>query len=218
MQRPLVDFAILIPDQLTLRLRGEAGTGWTASGLQTSIISSRSARFIMPDIELSNQSPGKTDMMPILKDIFHAEGIPQRLVWLAEVESSLDPDAESRAGAVGLFQLMPDAAQRFGLKLSPIDDRRIPEKSARAAAAYLRQLHKEFGCWLLALAAYNAGEGRVSRTMNLYKAKTFSELAPHLPAETRQYVPRVMMTIALREDQARGVPAACRAEGAAYLP
>lgn len=149
-----------------------------------------------------------TDIISVLKDIFRDEGVPHDLIWLAEIESSLNPNAESKAGAVGLFQFMPATAERFGLQLSPIDDRKKPDKSARAAACYLRQLRKEFGDWALALAAYNAGEGRVSRTMKLHNARTFREVAPHLPSETQKYVPRVMAMMALREDQSRGVPSA----------
>ncbi len=147
-------------------------------------------------------------LISVLKDIFQKEGVPHNFVWMAEVESAMNPEAESSAGAMGLFQLMPDTAKRFGLKIFPADERKTPEKSARAAACYLRHLREEFGGWALALAAYNAGEGRVSRAMKLNNARTFREVAPFLPSETRRYVPRVMTTIALREDQRLGVPAA----------
>lgn len=147
-------------------------------------------------------------LISALKGIFRNEGVPHNLVWVAEVESALNPEAESSAGAVGLFQLMPATAERFGLQLFPIDDRKTPGKSAKAAACYLRQLRKEFGGWALALAAYNAGEGRVGRAMKSNNARTFHEVAPYLPSETRRYVPRVMAIMALREDQARGVPSA----------
>ncbi len=156
---------------------------------------------------MSDVKAEQSELIPVLKEIFRDEGVPHSLVWLAEVESSMNPNAESHAGAVGLFQFMPATAERFGLQLSPVDDRKTPDKSARAAACYLRQLHQEFGEWALALAAYNAGEGRVSRTMKSHNARTFREVAPHLPLETRKYVPRVMAMMALREDQARGVPA-----------
>ena len=156
----------------------------------------------------SDSRSGQIDLIAVLQDIFRDEGVPHNLAWLAEVESALNPNAESKVGAVGLFQLMPATAERFGLQLFPVDDRKTPDKSARAAACYLRQLYKEFGGWALALAAYNAGEGRVSRTMKSHNARTFREVAPHLPSETRKYVPRVMSVIALREDQSRGVSAA----------
>ncbi|MFH1969014.1 MAG: lytic transglycosylase domain-containing protein [Verrucomicrobiota bacterium] len=148
------------------------------------------------------------DMIPRLKKIFTKEGVPQQWVWVAEVESALNPQAKSSAGAVGLFQLMPGTARRFGLQTTPVDDRMEPEKSAGAAAQYLKFLHREFGCWSLALAAYNAGEGRVKEIMKKRKAQTFNEVAPYLPSETRAYVPKVMAIVALREDQIHGIPGA----------
>jgi len=78
------------------------------------------------------------------------------------------------------------------------DERADPEKSARAAAQYLRYLYGRFRDWPLALAAYNAGEGRVGRTLQAEKAATFAAIAEALPAETRMYVPKVLATIEVR--------------------
>ena len=166
--------------------------------------------FVMPDLSGADADVKKSNhhLISGLKGIFQNEGVPNDLVWLAEVESSLNPKAESKAGAVGLFQLMPATAERFGLKIFPVDDRKAPDKSAKAAACYLRYLRDQFGCWPLALAAYNAGEGRVGRAMKMNGARTFREVAPFLSSETRRYVPRVMAIMALREDQMRGVPSA----------
>jgi len=141
-----------------------------------------------------------------LKTVFASEGVPSKWIWIAEVESTFNPKARSPSGAVGLFQLMPDTARRFGLKLFPFDDRLTPEKSARAAAQYLKTLHDQFGSWHLALAAYNAGEGRVLRTLKDRKVSTFAQVSRYLPLETQMYVPRVMATVSLREDQ-RSTPA-----------
>jgi membrane-bound lytic murein transglycosylase D len=140
-------------------------------------------------------------LVPQLKEAFRAEGVPPEWVWLAEVESSFNPDARSPVGARGLFQFMPATAQRFGLSVAPVDQRTDPERSARAAAQYLRFLHGRFGDWPLALAAYNAGEGRVGRTLATAgpKARTFDDIAARLPAETRFYVPKVLATVAARE-------------------
>ncbi len=147
--------------------------------------------------------------LPRLRAVFEGQGVPGIWVWMAEVESRLDPRARSRAGALGLYQLMPATAARFGLRVAPaVDERADPEKSARAAASYLGLLRRQFGCWTLALAAYNAGEGRIRGLMTRHGAQTFADLSPHLPAETRAYVPRVMMLCDLREDQRRGVPGA----------
>jgi membrane-bound lytic murein transglycosylase D len=137
--------------------------------------------------------------VPRLKPIFIGQKVPPQLVWLAEVESSFDPRARSPAGAVGLFQLMPATAKRFGLRTSPLDQRLRPEESAQAAAQYLEFLHRKFKDWRLALAAYNAGEGTVQRLMKQHNAKTFDAIATCLPAETQMYVPRIEATLVRRE-------------------
>lgn len=139
------------------------------------------------------------ELAPKLKSIFRAEGLPDELVWLAEVESSFDPRARSPVGAVGLFQFMPPTATRFGLNPERPDERLEPEKSARAAAAYLRFLYRQFGSWPLALAGYNAGEGRVGRALRQRRASTFEEIVDALPMETRLYVPKIAAVIENRE-------------------
>lgn len=143
-----------------------------------------------------------TGLMPKLRAAFATEGVPGELAWLAEAESSLNPSARSPAGAKGLFQLMPDTAHALGLGTFLPDERTDPEKSARAAARYLRTLHGKFGTWPLALAAYNAGEGRVARTLASRRTKDYAAIADALPAETRMYVPKVCALIATRA----GVP------------
>lgn len=137
-------------------------------------------------------------LMPVLRNAFEAEGVPPALAWLAEAESSFNPSARSPAGAKGLFQLMPDTAKQLGLDTFLPDERTSPEKSAHAAARYLRQLHAKFGDWPLTLAAYNAGEGRISRALASRKATGFAAIADALPAETRMYVPKVCALVAAR--------------------
>ncbi len=144
--------------------------------------------------------PARADeLVPQLKKIFRAEGLPEELVWLAEVESSMDPRARSPVGAAGLFQFMPPTAQRFGLKTGRPDERLLPDKSAQAAARYLRFLHSRFNSWPLALAAYNAGEGRVRRLLTRNSASSFEGIADDLPTETQMYVPKIAAVIELRE-------------------
>lgn len=140
-----------------------------------------------------------TTYVPRLKPIFEAQRVPPQLVWIAEVESSFDPRARSPAGAVGLFQLMPATARRYGLRTWPLDHRLRPEDSARAASKYLATLHNQFKDWRLALAAYNAGEGTVQKLLQGRSARSFDAIALHLPAETQMYVPRVEATLARRE-------------------
>jgi membrane-bound lytic murein transglycosylase D len=136
--------------------------------------------------------------VPGLKPIFTQAGTPGELVWLAEVESSFRSDARSPVGAHGLFQFMPGTATDMGLSLRPFDERADPRKSAQAAARYLRQLRTQFGSWSLALAAYNAGPGRVGRLLKSQRATSYAAIASALPSETRMYVPKVMATIAVR--------------------
>lgn len=138
-------------------------------------------------------------LVPKLKPIFASERVPTELIWIAEVESSFDARARSPVGAAGLFQLMPATAKRYGLRGWPRDQRYQPEPSARAAAKYLRQLHGQFGDWPLAIAAYNAGEGRVQRLLDRYNTRSFDRIATHLPAETQMYVPKVEATLLRRE-------------------
>lgn len=137
--------------------------------------------------------------LPVFKKAFSSKGVPPELAWLSEVESSLNLNARSPVGAYGPFQFMPATAERFGLRVGSPDDRAHPRKSAEAAASYLGILYKQFQSWPLALAAYNAGEGRVGRALKAAGVTTFEELSPHLPAETRMYVPKVLATIGARE-------------------
>lgn len=144
-------------------------------------------------------APARADgMLPVLQQAFQDEGLPGELVWLAEVESSFNPAARSPVGARGLFQFMPETAKEMGLSTFLPDERTDPEKSARAAARYLKQLHRQFGDWPLALAAYNAGPGRVRRTLNQRQGVIFADIAASLPAETQMYVPKVLATIETR--------------------
>ncbi|MGA2016138.1 MAG: transglycosylase SLT domain-containing protein [Opitutaceae bacterium] len=144
------------------------------------------------------------DLMPRLRGAFAAEGVPPELAWLAEAESSLNPSARSPAGAAGLFQLMPATARALGLGTFLPDERTDPEKSARATARYLRTLYERFGSWPLALAAYNAGEGRVGRELASRHASDFAGVASTLPAQTRMYVPKVCALVEVRTGVAPG--------------
>jgi membrane-bound lytic murein transglycosylase D len=142
------------------------------------------------------------ELMPRLRRDFEAEGVPPEIAWLAEAESSLDSSARSPSGARGLFQLKTDTAHDLGLSTFLPDERTDPDKSARAAAQYLRGLGRRFGSWPLAFAAYNAGSGRVSRLLEERHASDYAGIAEALPAGTRMYVPKVCALIAVRA----GVP------------
>jgi len=145
---------------------------------------------------------------PMMRRIFREQGIPPGLIYLAIVESGLNPTARSPKGAVGLWQFMADTARRYGLKVDDEqDDRQHPERSTRAAARYLRDLFAQFGSWHLALAGYNAGEGRVAAAIRLQGSRNFWVLAENqsLPAETRNYVPQLLaVTMILKNPEKYG--------------
>jgi membrane-bound lytic murein transglycosylase D len=142
---------------------------------------------------------GAKEYVAELKPVFVAANVPPALVWVAEVESSFDREAQSPAGAAGLFQLMPDTARRFGLSLWPRDQRYQAVPSARASAEYFKYLYDRFADWRLVMAAYNAGEGTIERLLAREKAHSFDAIAGHLPAETQMYVPRIEAVMLERE-------------------
>ena len=137
-------------------------------------------------------------IMPRLKAAFEEEGVPGELAWIAEAESQLNPRAQSPSGARGLFQFMPDTARSLGLSTFLPDDRTDPDKAAHAAARHLKALYQRFGSWPLAIAAYNAGEGRVGRLVSAGHGRDFSSIAPGLSVETRMYVPKVCALVSVR--------------------
>lgn len=138
--------------------------------------------------------------LPRLKQIFAEERVPRELAWLAEVESSFNPDAQSPVGAAGLFQLMPTTARSLDLSVGLLrDDRYDPEQNARAAARYLRELYRRFGDWRLALAAYNCGPSRVAELLKKHRTKTYDGIRAFLPVETQMYVPKFEATLRKRE-------------------
>jgi membrane-bound lytic murein transglycosylase D len=122
-------------------------------------------------------------------------GLPAELALLPFVESAFDPHATSPVGAAGLWQFMPDTAEYLGLSQTWwYDGRRDVIDATKVALDYLTQLHRDFGDWLLALAAYNAGSARVQRAINQNRlaGKPVDFWHLPLPAETRGYVPRLM--------------------------
>ena len=116
--------------------------------------------------------------------------LPTDLKYLAVVESALIPTAKSPVGATGLWQFMGPTAGDLRLKKDDwVDERMSPEKATEAACKHLKYLYGVFHDWELVLAAYNWGAGSMQRVMRRTGKKTFWDLYPYLPAETRNYVP-----------------------------
>ena len=139
-------------------------------------------------------------LRPLLDPVFQSEGIPVELASVVVVESGGRPNALSPKGALGLWQLMPDTARRYGLEVNSANDERLDAvKSTRAAARYLRDLYQQFGSWPLAIAAYNAGEDALQRAVRHAASSDFLQLSNLrlLPQETRNYVPAVLSVMQL---------------------
>jgi membrane-bound lytic murein transglycosylase D len=129
--------------------------------------------------------------------------LPHGLAYLPVIESAYVPSVTSRAGAHGIWQFMPETARDYGLRVDWwVDERADPERSTRAAAAYLKDLYKQFNDWPLALAAYNAGPGRIRRAMQSSGSVTFWDLLENeaVPKETRGYVPTFFATLTIASD------------------
>ena len=135
-----------------------------------------------------------TKYLPAMEKILEEEGLPHDIVYLPLIESGFNPHAYSYARALGPWQFIYSTGRRYGMKRSWWhDDRRDFEKSTRAAARYLKDLHDEFDSWELALASYNGVEGRVRRMIKSQKTKDFWKL--RLKKQTRNYVPLFMAAV-----------------------
>ena len=125
-------------------------------------------------------------------------GLPTDLVWLSLIESGHNPSIVSPAGAVGLWQFMPETARTYGLTVDRwVDERQDPERETQAAVRYLADLYHRYGSWDLAMAAYNMGHGGLSRAIKKFNTNDFWELARHeagIPWETTLYVPKILAT------------------------
>ncbi len=152
-----------------------------------------------------------------IESVFCRYDVPQQLKYLAIVESELRPTAMSRVGARGLWQFMPGTARELGLKVSgKYDDRIHTYRSTVAAAKYLKALYKEFGDWLLVLAAYNGGPGTVYKAIKKAGSKNFWVLQQYLPQESRGHVKR-FISIHYFFDGEGSIATQTKAEAKAYL-
>jgi membrane-bound lytic murein transglycosylase D len=146
--------------------------------------------------------------LPMIQNVFRAEGLPLDLAYVPLVESAFKPNALSKANAKGVWQFMAGTALENGLRRDwYIDERSDPEKATVAAAKYLRTLSDMFnGDWHLALASYNGGPGRLQRAMKRGNMDDFWSLAEKpklLPRETREYVPMILAAMVIARNPAQ---------------
>lgn len=129
--------------------------------------------------------------IPIFEEALEAYQLPLELKYLPIIESALNPNAVSRAGAAGLWQFMIGTGKQYGLQVnSLVDERRDPLKASYAAARYLNDLYKIFGDWNLVIAAYNCGPENINKAIRRSNGeKDYWQIYPYLPKETRGYVP-----------------------------
>ncbi|MEN8199867.1 MAG: LysM peptidoglycan-binding domain-containing protein [Thermodesulfobacteriota bacterium] len=141
--------------------------------------------------------------VPMFQRELRDAGLPEDLAYLAMIESGFNQRAYSRAKAVGLWQFMKATGKSYNLKIDKyVDERRHAEKSTKAAVAYLSDLYAEFGDWHLAVAGYNAGQGKIGRGLKRYQCNNFWSLAqhPYLRLETKRYVPKLIAAILIAKN------------------
>ncbi len=180
----------------TLDLWQQLAQGYQFQEIQHPNIEHEVQSFLSRKTSLTRQlRMGEPFLFHILQEV-KKRNLPTEIALLPGIESGFRPNAYSRHGAAGLWQFMPATGQDFGLKQDWwYDARRDPWASTDAALNYLEKLNKRFdGDWLLAIASYNAGGGTVARAIrkNLDKDKPIDFWSLDLPAETRQYVPRLL--------------------------
>jgi membrane-bound lytic murein transglycosylase D len=131
--------------------------------------------------------------LPMVKAIAKENGLPEEIGYLFMLESGANPEARSPANALGMWQFMPATARNYGLRVdSWVDERLDPEQSTRAAMLYLKDLYGMFGCWRLALSAYNSGENKLNKVLCQEDANEYEEICSsrRLKKETREFWPR----------------------------
>jgi membrane-bound lytic murein transglycosylase D len=139
----------------------------------------------------------------LIKEILKEEGVPEELFYLAMIESGLRTNAHSWARAVGVWQFIAGTGRMYGLRQSWwYDERRDPIKATRAAARHLKDLHKRFNDWYLAMAGYNYSPGKIERRLRNKNVNDYWDL-PRLPRETRNYVPTFIAAATIAQNPAK---------------
>lgn len=152
--------------------------------------------------EFASYLARKADYEAMIREKLRRRGMPEELLYLAMIESGFNPEAHSAQEARGIWQLVPDTARRWGLRIDEtVDERTDAAKATDAALSYLSFLYNRFGSWYLAAAAYNSGENRVARIMSEVTGREsgtdedYFRIWDRLPGETRDFVPVMIAAI-----------------------
>jgi membrane-bound lytic murein transglycosylase D len=157
-------------------------------------------RFTQNPEDLKKRLSRSGRYLRTIADILAEEDLPYELAYLPLIESGFDNRAYSKRNAAGPWQIIPSTARRLGLRIDWwVDERLDPVKSTRAAAKYLKYLYERFRSWNLALAAYNAGEGRVGRAVSRAGEYDFWKIRKSglLASETSNYIPSYIAATAI---------------------
>ncbi len=147
---------------------------------------------------------------PMISQKLAEREMPQDLIYLAMIESGMNPKAYSPAHASGMWQFIEETGERYGLEVNrAVDERNDPVKSTDAALTYLGEMHERFGSWYLAAAGYNSGENRVGRIMREETGsergheESYYDIWDRLPRETRDYVPLMIAAARIAKEPAK---------------
>lgn len=166
---------------------------------------------------LSNIRSDRKPYLNMMDEVLTQHGIPKELKYLAIIESYLNPNARSGAGAVGCWQLMPATAKTLGLKVtSRLDERKNVYKSTHAASRYLTSLYSMYGDWLLVIAAYNSGPGVVNSAIKKSGSRNFWQLQRFLPLQSQKHVKKFIATHYFMEGKG-SIATLTKEEAADYL-
>lgn len=187
-----------------------APTGWDLANLDHSRVDSWVRTFSQNQRVKSNFAvwlERKPKYEAMISTKLTERNMPQDLIYLAMIESGFNPKAKSPAKAGGLWQFIGETGRRYGLTVNKrVDERNHPEKATEAALSYLSDLHKRFGSWYLAAAAYNTGENRVGRIMRQVTGSEkgtdadYYRISSRLPRETQDYVPMMIAAARISKD------------------
>ena len=163
--------------------------------------------------EIAEAFARKPDYEAMIAQKLRRRGLPRDLIHLPMIESGFNPKAHSRAEAIGIWQLVPDTARRYGLKVNDeVDERKDAAKATDAALSYLSYLYNRFGSWYLAVAAYNSGENRVGRIMSEVTGAEagsdadYYKIRDRLPSETRDFVPAMIAVMRIAAEKQATAP------------